>query len=339
MCAVRAEEDPSLRARIVRRVALTYRGGADAALDRPAHVRAASGLCWWRNRLAVISDDASFLGFVDPATGLTDPITLPHAPDGRRQFDTTRGNKPDKLDLECVIAVGEQLVALGSDCGLAVRRHAVTLDHEEGVPKIIAVPRLYEALRRTGIGRGHLNLEGATVFDRTVVLGNRGGDVGDDGQPTIDAIAQLPERALLDLLDDPERAPVPDIAWRRIELGLLDGAPLHVTELAVVGERLVFAATAEATTSAYDDGQVTGSVIGVVLGFPDTAHLHSAHWARVVDENGAPLTAKIEGLVGADDTGRLLAAIDADDPARPSELLEVVLDGPRSEAFFLRPEA
>ena len=31
MRPVRADEDPSLRARIVRRVALTYAGGADAA--------------------------------------------------------------------------------------------------------------------------------------------------------------------------------------------------------------------------------------------------------------------------------------------------------------------
>ena len=59
MRAVASEEDASAVARVVRRIALHYAGGADPALDRPAHVRAASGLCWIGPVLAVVSDDAS----------------------------------------------------------------------------------------------------------------------------------------------------------------------------------------------------------------------------------------------------------------------------------------
>ncbi|HUQ04937.1 MAG TPA: hypothetical protein VM261_20685 [Kofleriaceae bacterium] len=324
---MRADEDPSLRARIVRRVALMYAGGADAALDRPAHVRAASGLCWWRGRLAVVSDDASFLGVIDPETGLTTPITLPHAPGGVRQFDKGRGNKPDKLDLECVTAVGERLYAFGSDSGLAVRRQIAVIDGVDGAPRIVAVPRLYEAMRSPVLGRGCVNLEGAAADGDRLVLGNRGGDVGEDGVATRDAIAALELAAFTALVDDPAHAPVPTITWHPLDLGDLDGAPLHLTELHSVNGGLRFAATAEATTTAYDDGRVTGSVVGFIAGPLDNPGIR---WSRAVDETGAPLVAKIEGIVAGLAPDRFLVAIDADDPARPSELLEISLSGPEA---------
>lgn len=321
---MRPVEDLRETVRVVRRVALHYRGGADAALDRPAHVRAASGLCWLGDWLVVISDDASFIGVVDPASGETLPITLPHAPAERRQFDATRGNKIDKLDLECVVAVGPRLVAFGSDSGLAVRRQAVVVDHEGATPRVVPLPRLYEALRQTTIGSGDLNLEAAAVYEDTVVLGNRGGDTGPDGVPTVDAVVTMPVTSLLWLLDDPDGAPLPPLTWQRLELGELSGAPLHLTELEARSGNLYFAATAEATTNAYDDGVVTGSVIGLVEGAPGRYQVRS--W-RVVDESGAPLVAKIEGLAALPDRRGFLVAIDADDPARPSELLELTLDG------------
>ncbi len=322
MRPMHAEEDARLRARVVRRAALHHRDGADAALDRPGHVRAASGLCWWRGRLAVVSDDASFAGLIDAATGQTEAITLPHAPGERRQFDKGRGNKADKLDLECVIAAGDRLIAFGSDSGLAVRRAAVVIDVDhasgDGV-RVVPLPRLYAALRQPVLGTGVVNLEAATVRGDTLVLGNRGGDVGDDGVPTADAIAELPLSALLALLDDPARAPVPAITWRVIELGRLGDAPLRLTELEARGDELLYAATAEATTTAYDDGAVAGSAIGVIAG-------GAARWTRIVDEENAPLLAKIEGLVALPTRDRVLATVDADDPARPSELLELTLE-------------
>ena len=44
----RAEQDDRCSARVVSRRGLFYRAGADPALDRPAHVRAASGVAWVR---------------------------------------------------------------------------------------------------------------------------------------------------------------------------------------------------------------------------------------------------------------------------------------------------
>ena len=267
----------------------------------------------------MVSDDASFAGLIDPASGETEPITLPHAPGGRRQFEPGRGNKADKLDLECAIAAGPRLIAFGSDSGLAVRRQAVVVDG--GDARLVPIPRLYAALHQPALGRGHLNLEAATVRGDIVVVGNRGGDVGDDGRPTCDAIATLPLAALLALVDDPGGAPLPPIAWQALALGNLGGAALHLTELEADGDRLLYAATAEATATAYDDGVVTGSAIGSIAA--DTAR-----WCQIADERGAPLVVKIEGVVALPGGGRLLATVDADDPSRPSELLTLALDGP-----------
>jgi hypothetical protein len=303
------------RWRVIRRVELRYTDGADLALDRPAHVRAASALASWGAELAVVSDDANFVATVDPDRGACAAVTLPAGADGRRQFDVGRGNKAAKLDLECAFALDDALIALGSDSGLAVRRVAAVV--ERGGARLIALPRLYAALAQPSLGSGAVNLEGAAVHAGQLILGNRGGDRGPDGVPTVDAVAALALADLRALLADPESAPVPTVTWQPLALGALAGVPLRLTELEAWDDGLAFAATAEATGSAYDDGAVVGSAIGW-LGADD------AWWATVVDRDGAPLAAKLEGLVRWD--GRWLAAVDADDPARASELLELVLE-------------
>ncbi len=309
--------------RVVRRVTMHYVGGVDETLDRPAHVRAASGITWFGQHLATVSDDTSFVGLVDPVSGRTQPITIPHAPAQRRQFDTRRGNKADKLDLECVISVEGRLVAFGSDNGLAVRQQVVVIDNATLLPRVVALPRLYEALRQPVLGRGVLNLEGAAVSGDTLVLGNRGGDIGNDAVPTVDAVTRLPVSTFLRLIDDPHGAPLPSIEWHPLHLGHLGGTPLHLTELEAIGDALAFAATAEATTSAYDDGHVTGSVVGWIHGAMSSSC--QVEWCHVIDEHGAPLVAKLEGLVFDASTGNMLATVDADDPDRPSELLELAI--------------
>ena len=158
--------------------------------------------------------------------------------------------------------------------------------------------------------------QGATVVADALVLGNRGGDVGPDGVATIDALARLPLAALRALLADPDGAALPAIAWTPLALGALAGVALRLTELEAWDGALAFAATAEATASAYDDGAVVGSVIGALA---DGA----AWWAPILDVDDTPLTAKVEGLVRHRD--RWLASIDADDPDRPSDLLELEL--------------
>src|ERR1043166_8109663 len=109
---------PLTSARIVSRTKLFYAGGADPSQDRPAHVRAGSGIVPVETpkgpRLLVVQDDASFLALVDPVTKKADSIALPAAPGGRRTFDEASGTKKLKLDLECVTVIDGVVFAFGS---------------------------------------------------------------------------------------------------------------------------------------------------------------------------------------------------------------------------------
>jgi len=320
----------ALSARIVSRTPMRYRHGADPGEDRPAHVRAASGLVRFDGALVVVQDDAHFLGVVDAATGLTDPIALPPGPGGRRTFDRARGNKADKLDLEAAFALagddddGGLLVAIGSGAPLGPRRSVVTVRRADSgwAAAVHALPRWFDAIAAALLPAGtSLNLEGAAVIGDQLIVANRGGDAGHGGIASPDALVATPLAAWRRLLDDPA-APLPPLAIRRLDAGALDGGALHVTDLASAHGRLWFLATAEATTSFFDDGPVAGSAIGVLAPAGERAR-----WAPVTGADGAVAHDKLEGLAATDDARRWLAVIDPDDPDRPSELVELALDG------------
>ena len=112
----RARRDHSLWATVLSRRPLRFAGGPDAAQDRPAHVRAGSGLAAAGGRLVVVQDDANFLALIDPGRPESArAIALPRGEDGARQFGDSRGNKHLKLDLEaCVGTPDGSFVAFGS---------------------------------------------------------------------------------------------------------------------------------------------------------------------------------------------------------------------------------
>src|SRR5688572_20432885 len=172
-----SERSPALVARVTRCIPMTYAAGADSWADRPAHVRAASGLAWFGDRLAVVQDDANFIALVDPATGLADAVPLPPGPGGVRQFDDSRGNKVDKLDLEAIVCVRKgdapMLLALGS--GSTSRRERVALLDPDGTVAVLQLPRFYSALRSTHDFAGsELNIEGAVDVGRHLRIFARG---------------------------------------------------------------------------------------------------------------------------------------------------------------------
>jgi hypothetical protein len=297
----------SPRAVVVARRPLRYRRGADPSMDRPAWVRAASGLAWWGHNLVVVQDDAAFLGFVDPDTGLVADLPLREGHGGRRVFDAGLGNKQHKPDFEIVFVVDGHLVALGSGGPLAARRTALWWTPGASGPVEVGTRALAEALTTRHLPAGSaLNLEGGEVWDGRVVLGQRGGDRG-----APDQLLFMDQAGFSRWLAAPDD--VPPTEEVTLELGAVDGLALHLTDLTTDRH---FSAAAEDTTSFYDDGEVVGSVIGR-LG--PTA----PEWvARVVEADGTPTRDKVEGLVPAGD-GWFWAVTDPDDPDRPGELLHL----------------
>lgn len=326
-----AREHPAIGAAVIARRELRYQAGADPAIDRPAHVRAGSGLAWIEGsaraagpRLVIAQDDASFLAVLDPRSGAVEPIALEHVIAGARQFDSERGNKKHKLDLEACCTVrrhGREIVlAIGSG-SLPVRERIVVF--EDRSARIVEATALYARLRaEPDFAGSELNLEGAALAGDRLVLFQRGNGAPREGIAPIDATCELPIDSLLAWLDDP-RASAPPRPERitRWDLGAIDGVRLTFTDACAGRGGIAFLAAAEASPNAIDDGEVRGVAIGWI---PEEAGAE-ARWG-LVREHGTPFLGKCEGLALAG-AGRALAVVDRDDPRAPTELLELATRG------------
>lgn len=335
---ITSAHDRSLEARIVRRVAMHYADGADPDTDRPGYVRAASSMAWVGTRVAMVQDDVNFVALVDPATGLAHAVTLPAGKDGLRQFDDGRGNKKHRLDLEALARVpssrGTMLVAFGSGSKRR-RENVVTLrftgrDHDPDAaePTLSAMPELYAALRAESQFAGsEMNIEGALYHGGAIRLFGRSNGEAKDNLHPLDATCDLDWEALQAHLDDRRPDTVPPIARiTQYELGEIDGVGLGFTDAIRAGRsNVIYTAAAEASKDADTDGEVGGSVLGVL---PDDRR-QPARWTYLMDEHRNPFAGKVEGLVlDRRDASRALVVVDVDDHERPSELCEVSLAGP-----------
>lgn len=327
---IAARFDPELVARIVDRRVLSYSAGPDPSLDRPAHVRAGSGLAAFGDRLVVVQDDASFVALVDPRSGRVDAVPLPAGADGARQFDDTRRNKAAKPDFEaCVVCDVDgvrSLLAFGS--GSTERRERVAvvpLPADGALPvRLARLSLLYDAFRRdVRFSGSELNVEGAVLLGGVLRFFQRGNGKATAEREPVNATADV---ALEDVLDELEgRASEPPVLRSVIQydLGRIDGIRLTFTD-AAAGPRgaVAYLAAAEDSPDAVQDGRVVGAAVGVISGDQCRA-------TRLVDSAECPVTDKVEGLVlDAEDPGRGYVVIDADDPALPSVLCRIELSGP-----------
>ena len=323
-------EDPSLTARVIGRQPLHYTGGADAALDQPGHVRAASSIAWIGGRYAIVQDDANFIAVLGP-DGSLEPITLPAGMGGERQFDDGRGNKHRKLDLEASIAIAEgavtTLFAFGSG-SLPARERVVVVTGWEGGARSISIvqaPRLYGVLRSTPEFSGsELNLEGAALLRGDLWLFGRGNGVRGTEREPLNATCALEWSAVAAHLAAPETTEPPRPGRiTRYDLGALAGTPLGFTDAMAVEGAFLYSAAAEASPDAVRDGPVAGSSVGVLV--PGRA----PRWAPLLDDRGGLFPGKVEGLAWSDAARlRICAVVDHDDPDVPSELCTIALEGP-----------
>jgi hypothetical protein len=324
---VRARHDPTLAARVVRSVLLLYEAGADSALDRPAHVRAASGVVRVGERLVVVQDDANFIALADPDTGRVAAVTLPPGEGGARQFDDLRGNKRFKLDLESCELLGdgegrEMLVAFGS--GSTPLREKIVLarglyDPEPQI-EVVGASALYALLRtQTDFAGSELNVEGAALTGGVLRLFNRGNGAPHGDLRPVNATCDLDLDALLAFLRDPALPPPAPRSIVQYEMGEVDGFPLTFTDAAAWGDAILFTAAAEDSPDATRDGPVAASAIGVIRG-------GDARWCVARNADGSRYAGKIEGIQPRAG-GRAWVVIDRDEPGTPSELSEVVLEG------------
>lgn len=315
-----ASEQPSWLARIIARQPLWYAEGADPAQDRPAHVRAASGIHWVGDRLAIIQDDARFIALVEPADLTVRALALPTGPGGVRLFDDGRGNKDDKLDLEASLVVREDgaelLLAFGSG-SKKVRDQVAVVDVARGAVAIRDASALYQALRHCDAFAGcHLNIEGAVLAGDHLRFFNRGNGRPRHGRQPRNATVDVAWRALWRYLGDPDHAPVPEfLRIQPYDLGTHDGLRLTFTDACVSGDGVLFTAAAEDSPDATEDGVVSGSALGVI----DAAG--AVRYTMLRDADGSQFRGKVEGIaLSRSEADRVYLVTDADNADAPAEL-------------------
>jgi hypothetical protein len=138
----------------------------------------------------------------------------------------------------------------------------------------------------------------------------------------VNATGDVDLAALVAFLGDPARAPVPALVdVVTYDLGEVDGARLSFTDAAAAADgQVVYLAAAEASADTYQDGPVAGVALGVLGG--------ETRWCPIVEADGRPLAAKVEGLAAdASDPTRWYVVTDRDDPHAPSELLTLRVEG------------
>ncbi len=319
---IQARQAPGVRAEVTALGPLRYSAGAEPALDRPPHVRAASGLRRWGAGWLIVQDDASFLAYRRD-DGAVEGLALPAGPDGRRTFSSAEGNKQHKLDLEACEVLptpqGPCFLALGS--GSTPAREVLVTLREGEAPQLRLASALYASLRSVEVFAGaELNLEGAALLGAELLLFQRGNGAGRPGLEASNAVGALEAAGLLAWLEG--SGPPPELRRvLRVDLGCsAAGTPYGFTDAASLPDgRIAFLAAAEDSPNAYDDGEVQGGRLGWLDG-------DEASWAPLLMASGAPCLLKLEGLA-PEGPASFLAVADVDDPGAAALLCRVVLVG------------
>jgi hypothetical protein len=281
--------------------------------ERDLPIAAASALLRVGDYLLVLSDDERQMAVIEE--GSDEPGTLIRVMEGTTpsSADERADHKPD---FECMAFIEpfdhfEHGAILGLGSGSAPDRNRATLLSltPDGRPdsdfKVVDLGPLYDRLRED---IADLNIEGSAVVGDVFRLMQRGnGPRGHNARVDLDADAVRSALA--------EGEPIPPDAVRTIEyydLGNLRGVPLCFSDASPLpGGRMAFIASAE-----IDDGYVGSS-----LGLMDPG-------GTVVFNEPVDHDMKLEGLVAdvlQDGRIRLLMVSDADDPGRPSPLMETHL--------------
>lgn len=250
-------------------------------------ISAASGLIKIDDQCYVIADDENFVGRFDLRNKMGETFTLfqdllPDDKDERKKL---------KKDFEAMVYLPRTQSILVLPSGSTHQRETAALMNLNGeLVQVISLHELYQSLRLTIT---ELNIEGGVLIEDSLYLFQRG-----NGVLGMNALVKLSYPALV--LD----------SILPVDLGEISGVKLTFTDATNFGENFLFLAVAEASASTYLDGEVVGSILGIL-----------SPQGRILAQEQLQIISKPEGLSFSKEDFSFLVVTDDDDRAKPAQLM------------------
>jgi hypothetical protein len=287
--------------------------------SRPHYVYAASGLAQVGNRLYIVADDELHLAVFDQQD--SKPGKWIRLLQGNLPIDYDERKKA-KPDLESITHIppyehaphGALLVVPSMSRKTRINGMLLALDQDQQpTEQVIPIdfselrPKLTELVQE-------LNIEGIVISTATVKLFHRGSK-----DKSKSAVFELDAAQFLnDLHDSHTISPKRILKTTEYELGIIEDVPLQFTDAVRLPEgRILFLATAENSTNAYDDGVTHGSAAGIL----DSAGKIKQITLFEGKEKLEGVSAKLKGS-----KINLLLVSDTDNQTKPANLFSAELE-------------
>lgn len=202
-------------------------------------IGAASGIVFHDGALFIISDNSSYLYEYNLQHKQLNKIAL---------VENAQENIPkkEKYDLEALAKKGNKLHIIGS--GSKEKRNVQFSYHiKKQKVNINSLAKTYTQLKKQfALSDDDFNIEGLVFANHKTILFQRG-----NGENSKNGIFIFDETT--DIFD-----------FKEIELPTINGAACTFTDATLVDDKIYFLAAAEKSNSTYLDGEIDGSIIGVL---------------------------------------------------------------------------
>lgn len=279
-------------------------------------VSSGSGIAVQNDSVIIVGDDVNYFTAINIRNRETRNIL----------FDTNatkeRIPKSMKHDLEsCTLAeINNQtyFLAFGSG-GISPQRDSLFgLNRiNEGQNIKISLIRLYDSiLQEAGLKKAELNIEGAAIAGKSLLLFNRGKNF----------IAVIPWHEMIDYILQPESADIPSFKILPVHLPVINNFQVGFSGASTIDENnILFTASLEETTDYIQDGAVKGSYIGTIELSNDNAVIKKLVQLR--DDNGNIVLDKLESIDIYEKTTSTLKAIAvADNDDGTSRIFKILIN-------------
>lgn len=217
------------------------------------NVPSGSGITKFNDAYYVIGDDSPFLFRLDKAFNVVDKTRLVES----NNITNGRIIKSEKPDFESLERIGEnEIVVFGSGSKSPERDVFIRVLFKDGVEiEKYDISEFYNKLRSLPILQdSELNIEATAFFNKQIYLFNRRKNI----------IIKCKYKELLSYIKD--EGTFPKIEIKEYLLPDIEGVESGFSGATILknNPKIVFTASAEDTDNAYDDGEILGSLIGMI---------------------------------------------------------------------------